>query len=85
MSAEFTKRSSVSRTNFAKLHQKDDADIDYQDIPKTDAKFWEDAEVAMPKHKIHLSVRLDVQSNFSPVLWRLQAYFQNNFRRLQLI
>jgi uncharacterized protein (DUF4415 family) len=59
MNAESIKKNSASRTNFAKLHRKDDTGIDYRDIPETDAKFWEGAEVVMPKHKVHLSVRFD--------------------------
>lgn len=48
-----------SNTNLTKLHQKDDTDINYDDSPATTKKFWEDAEVVMPIHKVHLSVRLD--------------------------
>ncbi len=62
MSAKSTKhdsKTSKSRTNWAKLHQKDDSDINYSDSAATDKSFWEDAEVFMPVHKIHLSLRLD--------------------------
>ena len=45
--------------NLVKLHRKNDKDIDYSDIPKTDARFWEKAKVVMPHRKIHLSVRFD--------------------------
>jgi uncharacterized protein (DUF4415 family) len=41
------------------LHQEDDSNIDYSDIPATDAKFWQSAKVEMPHQKIHLSVRFD--------------------------
>ncbi|MBS0287999.1 MAG: BrnA antitoxin family protein [Proteobacteria bacterium] len=59
MNEKFMKHSSVSRTNWKKLHQENDADINYDDISETDAKFWADAHVVMPKHKVHISVRLD--------------------------
>ena len=53
------KKNVKSKTNLTKLHQKNDIDINYSDNPATTKKFWEDAEVVMPTHKIHLSVRLD--------------------------
>ncbi len=59
MSEKSIKKNSGSRTNRVKLHQKNDADINYDDNPETTKKFWEDAEVFMPEHKIHLSLRLD--------------------------
>lgn len=36
-----------------------DRNIDYSDIPATDVKFWEKAQVLMPPSKTHLSLRLD--------------------------
>ena len=36
-----------------------DSEIDYSDIPETDEAFWADAEVVMPKNKVHVSIRLD--------------------------
>ena len=48
-----------SRTNWKKLKKQDDASIDFSDNTETDASFWEDAEVIMPKQKVHLSIRLD--------------------------
>jgi uncharacterized protein (DUF4415 family) len=59
MNAKSIKKHSVSRTNLAKLQQKDDTNINYDDSPETSKKFWEDAEIFMPEHKVHLSVRLD--------------------------
>lgn len=35
----------VSKTDLNKLHQEDDSDIDYSDIPETNEEFWKDAEV----------------------------------------
>ena len=59
MNAKSIKKNAKSKTNLVKLHQKDDSSINYDDSPETTKKFWEDAEVVMPTHKIHLSVRLD--------------------------
>ena len=36
-----------------------DHEIDYPDIPPTDAKFWEQAQVVLQPVKTHLSLRLD--------------------------
>jgi uncharacterized protein (DUF4415 family) len=49
----------MSKTNKTKLRQKDDYDIDYSDISETTEDFWKDADVFMPAHKVHLSLRLD--------------------------
>ncbi len=49
---------SKSRTNWKWLEKKSDKGIDYRDIPRTNAKFWEGATVAT-RPKTHLSIRLD--------------------------
>jgi len=36
-----------------------DEDIDYSDIPETDAAFWADAELRMPQTKKGVYLRLD--------------------------
>jgi len=36
-----------------------DEDIDYSDIPATDADFWVDATLHMPPAKEQISIRLD--------------------------
>jgi len=59
MNAKLIKHASKSRTNIEKLHRINDATINYSDNPATDEAFWEDAEIFMPAHKIHLSLRLD--------------------------
>ena len=59
MNAKSTKKSSRSRTNLAKLRRKDDSSINYKDSPATTKAFWKDAEVFMPQHKVHISLRLD--------------------------
>jgi uncharacterized protein (DUF4415 family) len=33
--------------------------IDYSDIPETDADFWKNAEVHLPKKKQSLTIRID--------------------------
>lgn len=53
------KKNVKNKANLIKLHKGSDVDINYDDNPATTKKFWEDAEVVMPTHKIHLSVRLD--------------------------
>ncbi|HYF98330.1 MAG TPA: BrnA antitoxin family protein [Coxiellaceae bacterium] len=45
-------------TNWKWLQHASDKDIDYRDIPPTNAKFWEGASVAT-RPKTHLSIRLD--------------------------
>jgi uncharacterized protein (DUF4415 family) len=59
MNAKSIKKNSRSRTNIAKLRRKDDRDINYQDSPATTKEFWKDAEIFMPQHKVHISLRLD--------------------------
>lgn len=60
MSAKSTKTvSKRRRTGWAKLQKMTDLKIDYSDIPPTDAKFWEKAQVVLPPVKTHLSLRLD--------------------------
>lgn len=60
MSAKSTKTvSKRRRTGWAKLQNIADHEIDYSDIPPTDAKFWEKAKVVLPPVKMHLSLRLD--------------------------
>ena len=41
------------------LAKKKDADIDYSDIPETDAMFWADAKITMPPSKKPISIRID--------------------------
>ena len=48
-----------SRTDWKRLRQAKDKDIDYSDIPATDAAFWAAAEVLMPQAKTQLSIRFD--------------------------
>lgn len=59
MSAKSIKKNSRSKTDISKLLQKSDKDINYEDNPATTKEFWKDAEMFMPQHKVHISLRLD--------------------------
>ena len=59
MNVKSTKKTSRSRTDVAKLQQRNDKSINYEDSPATTKEFWRDAEVFMPKQKAHISLRLD--------------------------
>ena len=39
----------------AKLHQKDDQDMNHEDSLAKTKNFWKDAEVFMPQHKVLIS------------------------------
>jgi len=41
------------------MTKRKDKDIDYSDIPETDANFWKDAEIHIPKKKKTLTIRID--------------------------
>ena len=47
------------RTAWAKLQKMTNREIDYSDIPATNTKFWQQAQVVMPSAKTHLSLRLN--------------------------
>ena len=54
MSTKYTKTESKRRrASWTTLQKMPDQDIDYSDIPPTDAKFWEKAQVALPSVKTH--------------------------------
>jgi uncharacterized protein (DUF4415 family) len=59
MKAKSMKKRSGSRTDKVKLHRKGDKYLNYEDSPITDKEFWKDAEVFMPRQKVHISLRLD--------------------------
>ena len=48
-----------SNTDFKRLREMRDADIDYSDIPKLDDSFWKAAKLTMPERKDRLTIRLD--------------------------
>ena len=47
------------KTDFKRLRQMRDEDIDYSDIPKLDQSFWTAAKLIMPEPKDRLTIRLD--------------------------
>ncbi len=59
MSAKHMKHTAKSKTRWEKLNQSTDESISYEDNPATSEDFWKDAELVMPIHKVHLSLRLD--------------------------
>ena len=48
-----------SRTDWVRIHQMTDADVDYSDSPAADESFWAEAKWWMPVSKTRLSLRLD--------------------------
>jgi uncharacterized protein (DUF4415 family) len=49
----------TSKTDWQKLSRQDDSEIDYSDIPETDEKFWEKAELVMPHKKVDYTLKID--------------------------
>lgn len=47
------------RTDWARLDRMKGEDIDFSDIPETDAKFWAEARVVFPGRKVPVTLRLD--------------------------
>jgi len=46
-------------SNNTKLRRKKDSQIDYSDIPATDAEFWEDSAVVYPQKKVTVKLKID--------------------------
>jgi uncharacterized protein (DUF4415 family) len=49
----------ISRQRLKDIEAIRDEDIDYSDVPETDAAFWADAELRMPQTKKGVYLRLD--------------------------
>ena len=49
----------IIKTDLEQLRNKPDSDIDYSDIPETDAQFWENAFVYVPHKKVDLTIKID--------------------------
>ena len=49
----------ISQKRLEEIEAIRDEDIDYSDIPETDAAFWADAELRIPADKEDVYVRLD--------------------------
>jgi uncharacterized protein (DUF4415 family) len=81
-----------NKTNFERLKNMADEDIDYSDIEATDKNFWKDAEVFFPHKKIEVKFEIDEDialwlsqfGNSSNIAVNnlLRAYF-TNFTQLQ--
>ena len=60
MNVKSTGKPLKTKTDWERLRQMKDEDIDYSDIPATDEAFWADATIFIPiHHKVHISIRLD--------------------------
>ena len=47
------------KSDFQRLRQMRDEEIDYSDIPRLDDSFWKAATLRMPEPKDRLTIRLD--------------------------
>jgi len=47
------------KTDWDRLAEMEDEDIDTSDIPELDERFWEEAELVMPEAKEQISIRID--------------------------
>ena len=59
MTAKSTKRRSQQDKRLAKLRRMPDSEIDFSDIPETDANFWADAKLVEHPKKVPISIRVD--------------------------
>lgn len=48
-----------TKTDWQRLSRRNDKEIDYSDIPKTDNKFWEDSEINSPHKKVEFTIKID--------------------------
>jgi uncharacterized protein (DUF4415 family) len=48
-----------SKTKWDKVIDMKDNQINYSDIPKTDADFWKDAKIALPEAKTAIEIEID--------------------------
>ena len=55
---QFTGKKQV-KSDLSRIDKMKDSDIDFSDIPETDASIWANAEVIKPQVKIPVSIRLD--------------------------
>lgn len=49
----------AGNTDFRRLREVRDADIDYSDIPKLGKSFWKNAKLVVPEPKDRLTIRID--------------------------
>lgn len=48
-----------SNTDWQRLSRQNDNEIDYSDIPETDDKFWEKADIIFPHKQVDFTLKLD--------------------------
>ena len=48
-----------SKTNWNKLKNLTDSQIDYSDISETNSEFWSDAEILLPNKKVDIKIKVD--------------------------
>jgi uncharacterized protein (DUF4415 family) len=54
-----SKARAKGKTDFKRLREMRDADIDFSDIPKLDQSFWKNATLTLPVPKDRLTIRVD--------------------------
>ena len=54
-----SKTRAKGKTDFGRLCEMRDEDIDYTDIPRLDESFWKNAKLTMPEPKDRLTIRID--------------------------
>lgn len=54
-----SKTRATGQTDFKRLREMRDDEIDYSDIPKLDRSFWKTAKLTMPEPKDRLTIRVD--------------------------
>src|ERR1700687_4094471 len=63
MKGKSTRAGSAARakgkTDFRRLREMRDEEIDYSDVPKLDKSFWKKAKLTMPEPKDRLTIRVD--------------------------
>jgi uncharacterized protein (DUF4415 family) len=48
-----------TKSDLQRLSRFDDNSIDYSDIPKTDEKFWLEADMILPHKKVNFTIKID--------------------------
>lgn len=54
-----SKARAKGKTDFKRLREMRDADVDFSDIPKLDQSFWKNAKLTLPVPKDRLTIRVD--------------------------
>jgi hypothetical protein len=50
---------SSNKTDWERLRNMDDSEIDYSDIPEVDPPLWEDGIIRYPHHKVVIKIKVD--------------------------